>query len=586
MSFSSARRKSVSEFVKKRPNYPGLEDTFRAFCETKAGNKSSGFVEMDGKTFAKVFKDCGLMGNKKGQLSVISIDINFSKCKPKGERKIVYKDFLEAVHICATEMGLAYEELCEKIASSKGPKFEGTKGSTFVASSIDRPKVTEEVRLTPAGEVEGLRQVFQSFNVFGGGDPDAMPNDRYIKLCKETGVIDKKFDSTACDLIFSKIKPMGERKIDYKMFRECVNHIAYQKGKEYKEMAKIIIDAGGPVNSGTKADAVKFHDDKNLWTGAYGEAVGRKAPVRKDSADGSAITPAKDLQSYAGLEDTFDAFCVGKITGVSSTGVEMDGVTFSKLFKDAGLMGDGEGQINTIRVDLAFNSVKPKETRRIVYDQFRQAVDLLSRDMGCEYADLCAKIASCKGPIFAGTEGTTFVASTLNRERTIEDVQLDPPAHVDGLEEVFQAFSVFGGGDPNLMPNDRYIKLCQETGVIDGEYDSTACDLVFVKYKPKAARKINFETFQDVLNLIAHQKSMGYVTLAQKIVDSGGPKKSGTVAESVKFHDDKSLWTGAYGERVDRKAPERTAPRKASLIKATGAVMALKRKSLMKKNDA
>ena len=125
MSFSSARRKSVSEFVKKRPNYPGLEDTFRAFCETKAGNKSSGFVEMDGKTFAKVFKDCGLMGNKKGQLSVISIDINFSKCKPKGERKIVYKDFLEAVHICATEMGLAYEELCEKIASSRGPNSRG-----------------------------------------------------------------------------------------------------------------------------------------------------------------------------------------------------------------------------------------------------------------------------------------------------------------------------------------------------------------------------------------------------------------------------------------------------------------------------
>ena len=81
MAFSSQRRKSVSEFVKKRPNYPGLEDTFRNFCETKAGPAKSGFVEMDGKTFAKVFKDCGLMGNKKGQLSTISIDINFSKCK-------------------------------------------------------------------------------------------------------------------------------------------------------------------------------------------------------------------------------------------------------------------------------------------------------------------------------------------------------------------------------------------------------------------------------------------------------------------------------------------------------------------------
>ncbi|QDZ23143.1 hypothetical protein HOP50_09g56830 [Chloropicon primus] len=577
MAFSSQRRKSVSEFVKKRPNYPGLEDTFRNFCETKAGPAKSGFVEMDGKTFAKVFKDCGLMGNKKGQLSTISIDINFSKCKPKGERKIVYKDFLEAVHICATEMGLSYEELCEKIASTKGPKFEGTKGSTFVASSIDRPKVTEEVSLPPATEVEGLRQVFQAFNVFGGGDPDAMPNDRYIKLCKDTGVIDRKFDSTACDLVFSKIKPMGERKITYKMFRECVNHIAYQKGKDYKALAKTIVDAGGPANSGTKADAVKFHDDKNLWTGAYGEAVGRKAPVRKDSADGSVITPANELPSLPGLEDTFDSFCVGKITGVSSSGVDMDGVTFSKLFKDSGLMGEGQGQVNTIRIDLAFNAVKPKGDRRIVFAQFRQAVDLLSRDMGITYEELSSKIAECKGPIFAGTEGTTFVASTLVRERVIEDVQLDPPEEVPGLLEVFQAFNVFGGGDPDQMPNDRYIKLCQECGVIDAEYDTTKADLVFVKIKPKGARKIDYEKFKDVINLIAYQKSMGYLTLAQKIVEAGGPVNKGTVADSVKFHDDKELWTGAYGERVDRKAPERKAPRKASIVKAAGAVMALKK---------
>ena len=92
-----------------------------------------------------------------------------------------------------------------------------------------------------------------------------------------------------------------------------------------------------------------------------------------------------------------------------------------------------------------------------------------------------------------------------------EDIQLAPPTEVAGLEEVFQAFNVFGGGEPNLMPNDRYIKLCKETGVIDGQYDATACDLVFSKYKPKAARKIDYAIFKDCLNLIAHQKSTVYV---------------------------------------------------------------------------
>ena len=165
---------------------------------------------------------------------------------------------------------------------------------------------------------------------------------------------------------------------------------------------------------------------------------------------------------------------MGKITGVSSgPGVDMDGVTFAKLWKDAGLMGDGEGKLNTIRVDLIFNMVKPKGDRRIVYDQFRQAVDLASRDMDISYTDLCAKISECKGPVFSGTEGTTFRASTLDREKQDHEVVLDPPEEVAGLEDVFQAFNVFGGGDPNVMPNDRYIKLCQECGVVDASFDTT-----------------------------------------------------------------------------------------------------------------
>ena len=471
------------------------------------GVSSGGYVDMDGKTFAKLFKDVGILGNGKKQLSTISIDIIFNKIKPKGERRIVYKDFLEGCHQAAAELGTPYEDLCGKIASCKGPKFAGTEGTTFVASTINRPKITEEVVLDPPTEVKGLEEVFQAFNLFGGGEPNAMPNDRYIKLCKDTGVIDKKYDSTACDLVFSKVKPHKSRKIDYTMFKDAVNLIAYQKGMGYIELCGKIVDAGGPANSGTVADAVKFHDDKNLWTGAYGERVERKAPVRKDSTE---MRPIKDLPYFEGLEDTFDAFCVGKITGVSSgPGVDMDGVTFAKLFKDAGLMGEGEGLISTIRIDIIFNSVKPKGDRRIVFVQFQQAVDMAAEGLDMTYEALCVKIAECKGPKFAGTEGTTFVASSIDRPKVTEDVQLDPPTEVDGLEEVFQAFNLFGGGDAKLMPNDRYIKLCKDTGVIDKDYDSTACDLVFSKFKPKAARKIDYTMFKDVLNLIAYQKGHG-----------------------------------------------------------------------------
>ena len=64
------------------------------------------------------------------------------------------------------------------------------------------------------------------------------------------------------------------------MFTDVINMIAYQKGHTYENLARSIIDCGGPLNKGTKAEAVKFHDDKNLWTGAYGAVIGRRASIK------------------------------------------------------------------------------------------------------------------------------------------------------------------------------------------------------------------------------------------------------------------------------------------------------------------
>ena len=43
-----------------------------------------------------------------------------------------------------------------------------------------------------------------------------------------------------------------------------------------------ILAAGGPVFSGTKADKVKFHDDKSLYTGVYAKG----GPTTVDAGHG------------------------------------------------------------------------------------------------------------------------------------------------------------------------------------------------------------------------------------------------------------------------------------------------------------
>lgn len=44
---------------------------------------------------------------------------------------------------------------------------------------------------------------------------------------------------------------------------------AEKKGTTLDDVTSHVLSVGGPVHAGTKADQVKFHDDKSLYTGVY-----------------------------------------------------------------------------------------------------------------------------------------------------------------------------------------------------------------------------------------------------------------------------------------------------------------------------
>eukprot|EP01063_Lacrimia_lanifica_P000667 TRINITY_DN1034_c0_g3_i1.p1 TRINITY_DN1034_c0_g3~~TRINITY_DN1034_c0_g3_i1.p1 ORF type:complete len:185 (+),score=79.84 TRINITY_DN1034_c0_g3_i1:59-556(+) len=142
---------------------------------------------------------------------------------------------------------------------------------------------------------ENLQEVFETFCAFGGGAnaKAEMDNARFAKFCKDSKLVDKKFTSTDCDLIFSKIKAKGERKIPFATFKtKAIPEIAAKKGMTADELEARILGAGGPTSSGTKADAVKFHDDKDQYTGVY--KAGGPTNVDVGTSDLSNITNRKD----------------------------------------------------------------------------------------------------------------------------------------------------------------------------------------------------------------------------------------------------------------------------------------------------
>jgi hypothetical protein len=47
--------------------------------------------------------------------------------------------------------------------------------------------------------------------------------------------------------------------------------LADKKGASVEDLTNTVLSHGGPAFAGTKADAVKFHDDKNLYTGVHSQ---------------------------------------------------------------------------------------------------------------------------------------------------------------------------------------------------------------------------------------------------------------------------------------------------------------------------
>ena len=128
----------------------------------------------------------------------------------------------------------------------------------------------------------GLKGIFQSF---ANGKPE-MESKQFSKLVKECKLIDKKFTNNDVDIVFAKVKVKGSKTIAFGDFENALAEIAKRKGTTKDAVVAAIQKHGGATYAGTKADYVKFHDDKNLYTGVYA----RGGPTTVDAGRGGMVS--------------------------------------------------------------------------------------------------------------------------------------------------------------------------------------------------------------------------------------------------------------------------------------------------------
>lgn len=109
------------------------------------------------------------------------------------------------------------------------------------------------------------------------------------------------------------------------------------------------------------------------------------------------------------------------------------------------------------------------------------------------------------------------------------------------LERIFKSYTK----GKEMMYGREFVKIFKDAKLCPKPVPQTDADLVFVKLG-KTQKRINLAQFVEAIRLIAERAKVEESLLLEKISSLEGPILVGTKAEDVRFHDDKSTYTGTH----------------------------------------
>eukprot|EP01065_Artemidia_motanka_P008551 TRINITY_DN14307_c0_g1_i1.p1 TRINITY_DN14307_c0_g1~~TRINITY_DN14307_c0_g1_i1.p1 ORF type:complete len:440 (+),score=142.74 TRINITY_DN14307_c0_g1_i1:73-1392(+) len=406
-----------------------------------------------------------------------------------------------------------------------------------------------------------LEDVFGSFCAFGaGGNAKAeLDGGKFAKLCKDTKLIDKKFTTTDVDLLFSKVKPKGGRVIDFQTFQSrCIPEIATKKGVAPDDVVRAILE-GAPTSSGTVAEQVRLHDDKEQYTGVYS----RGGPTNVDT--GTSDLKYITNRTEADVRGVQQRQSRGSVGGAPAAAPKRESQAGPEHASDAGRINPLLRRLDEETVSQALSSLLSWQERGI--PALDEAIAQLRAAQGGRKssatgsAEAPAPAAAAPAPAAPAphpppqarkqsTQSTGGRKQSTGAAGPVGGLLDGDAVNWTAVQEVFNAFCAFGAGRSGSrsgaeMDNAKFAKFCKETGIVDKHFTPTDADLVFSKVKPKGGRTVDFATFKSgaLVEIAARKKCT-----VEQVVGSmrGGPQSSGTVADQVALHDDKENYTGVY----------------------------------------
>lgn len=352
--------------------------------------------------------------------------------------------------------------------------------------------------------VAQLRAVFERYCSFGAGAAKTHELDsaKFMKIFKDNQLLDRNLKQQDVDLIFTRVKKPGARKIKFPEFQAALGEIATKKRVAEDELVDLIVQSAGagPVIRGTVAEETRFHDDQSTYTGVH-------------KAGGPTI-------------------------------VDRDKPTLDHLLNRGG--ADIRGVTPAMREAV---SSDPRTAK--VPSKHRGAADALQAHLSAREEQSATGVPPGRGSSATKALLESKLSHRLAEEPVERRTEPRPPAdHAlspeENLEQLYMSFCSAGSTE---MESARFVKFCRDTGLLGRGFTVTDADLIFSKAKGRNVKKITYEEFRvSAIPAIAAKKKMSVSQLLTMLREAEGPKLTATVALPTRFHDDRSLYTGVYAQ--------------------------------------
>jgi len=258
------------------------------------------------------------------------------------------------------------------------------------------------------------------------------------------------------------------------------------------------------------------------------------------------------FQTYAGGDGKFEARDLQKLC--------QDCVLFDRKFKRTDL-------------DVIFTAAKSKGAKVINFEAFKDCVRGIAKKKGTPVKAVQAAVADREDigvqinatatdnvrfhddkstytgmHARGGTHGEDVSGATGRSARIKSGGVLDHSEQEElPWEPTQEAFTLFCKGDAYLDSRE-FTQMCEDCNLYNRKFTRADADVTFNKVKNKGERKIDFGQFKDACISIAAKRATS-VADVQKAIEDGKPQMKGvTEQDYVRFHDDKTTYTGMHVE--------------------------------------